>query len=508
MNITKIMYKRYIPNENLIFPPNLGDLVPEDAPVKFFSDIIDQMDLSSLHSIYSASTDGQPPYHPVMMFKVILFGYMNNIFSTRELETVMKRDAHYIWLSSYNFPDHTTINRFKTRCIPFIKDIFAQLVTVLVRRGEITLAEDLYIDGTTIRSRAARRRIRWRKSSEKFSALADRKVQEAINEMYGQMDQGMESDEAGAEHVSYTVDEAREIVNQMEHEARKKGVPGVRGRMARIRKAIDRKETHDETVRQCEGRCGVAPADPECGVMHAKEDGYDSHATPNYNVQIATNNQYVTNYDVFPNPDDYTTNLDFIDTVIKENGIKPQTVVEDAGYGYEDVYVGLRKRDIDAVVKYPGYDRSGNQEVSLRLSPDGSTLYCPQGILLKVVGTEEAYFKSGYRSDATYMTCGHCGKCPLAGKCPVARAKDHTIKRKLGYVRECEIAKANLDKPHNQAKLRRRSLEPEPVFGQLKHNHGYTKFRHFGKSKVRMDLGLELMALNIMKLFRKAKKSV
>lgn len=214
-------------------------------------------------------------------------------------------------------------------------------MTVLVKRGEITLAEDLYIDDTTIRSRAARRRIRWRKSSEKFSALADRKVQEAINEMYGQMDKGMESDEAGAEHVSYTVDEAREIVNQMEHEARKKGVPGVRGRMARIRKAIDQKETHDETVRQCEGRCGVAPADPECGVMHAKEDGYDSHATPNYNVQIATNNQYVTNYDVFPNPDDYTTNLDFIDTVVRENGIKPQTVVEDAGYGYEDVYVGL-----------------------------------------------------------------------------------------------------------------------------------------------------------------------
>lgn len=90
------MYKLYIPNENLLFPPNLGDLVPEDAPVKFFSDIIDQMDLSSLHSTYSASADGQPPYHPVMMFKVILFGYMNNIFSTRELETVMKRDAHYI----------------------------------------------------------------------------------------------------------------------------------------------------------------------------------------------------------------------------------------------------------------------------------------------------------------------------------------------------------------------------------------------------------------------------
>ncbi|WP_300848387.1 transposase, partial [uncultured Duncaniella sp.] len=58
-----------------------------------------------------------------------------------------------------------------------------------------------------------------------------------------------------------------------------------------------------------------------------------------------------------------------------------------------------------------------------------------------------------------------------------------------------------------QERLRRRSLEPEPVFGQLKHNHGYTRFRHFGKSKVKMDLGFELMALNILKLHRNMKKS-
>lgn len=81
------------------------------------------------------------------------------------------------------------------------------------------------------------------------------------------------------------------------------------------------------------------------------------------------------------------------------------------------------------------------------------------------------------------------------------------MRRKLGNIREERKAKDRLDKPANQEKLKRRYLEPEPVFGQLKHNHGYTRFRHFGKAGVTMDLGFVFMALNIMKLHKKMRKS-
>ena len=108
------MYKSYISNDTLLFPPNLGDFIPQDAPARLISDIVDLMDLKEIHDSYSKAPDGQPPYHPAMLLKVVLFGYMNNIFSTRGLESAMTRDAHLIWLSSYQFPDHTTISRFKT----------------------------------------------------------------------------------------------------------------------------------------------------------------------------------------------------------------------------------------------------------------------------------------------------------------------------------------------------------------------------------------------------------
>lgn len=90
------MYKSYIANENLIFSPNLGDFIPEDASVRLISEIVEQLDLKEVHDSYSKSPDGQPSYNPVMLLKVVLFGYMNNIYSTRGLEEAMHRDAHLI----------------------------------------------------------------------------------------------------------------------------------------------------------------------------------------------------------------------------------------------------------------------------------------------------------------------------------------------------------------------------------------------------------------------------
>lgn len=224
------MYKPYIPNENLIFPPNLGDFIPEDSPVRLISEIVGQLDLGEIHDSYSKSSDGQPPYNPVMLLKVVLFGYMNNIFSTRGLEEAMRRDAHLIWLSSYQFPDHTTISRFKSRCMPFIKKIFAGLVSILVERGEIKLSEDLYIDGSTIRSRAARRKIKWRSNYERFSASADDDIQEAVNVLLEQVengDPGEENERQG--HVEkYTPEEARRIADEIEERTRKEGLKKTR----------------------------------------------------------------------------------------------------------------------------------------------------------------------------------------------------------------------------------------------------------------------------------------
>ena len=205
----------------------------------------------------------------------------------------------------------------------------------------------------------------------------------------------------------------------------------------------------------------MAPTDPDCGIMHAKEDGYGGDATPNFNVQIATQNQYVTNYGAFDQPSDKSIAMDFIDTCIEENSVKPSSVVEDAGYGCEEVYVGLKKRGISAIVKYPNYDAESRRrpvkegtydKFGFKLSEDESTLICPAGHRMRVIRTEEEYTRSGFRSDSTVMTCDHCPGCPFKEKCQVAKNKRREIRRKLGNIREERRAKARLDLPANQEK--------------------------------------------------------
>lgn len=510
------MYKSYISNETLLFPPNLGDFIPKDAPVRLISEIVDQMDLQEIHDTYSKSSDGQPPYNPVMLLKVVIFGYMNNIYSTRGLEEAMRRDAHLIWMSSYQFPDHSTINRFKTRCMPCIKVIFSRLVQILVERGEIDLAKDLYIDGTTIRSRAAMRRIKWLKNAKKYSALAHEEIEKIIQELLDQVDEGVIEDRDSEGQVDITTEQARQIAKDIEEKLRENGIKKGQGKITALRDACDRKDAHDKTIEQCNGKCGVAPTDPDCGIMHAKVDGHEAKPTPNYNVQIATQNQYVTNYEACDSPDDKSVAIDFIDICIAENGVVPEAAVKDAGYGSEEVYVELENRKIEAVVKYPNYDAECSRrpvagdkydKYGFKLSDDEKSLVCPGGHLMRILRTEVAYTKRGFRSDITTFTCDHCETCPFKTQCALTNNKNKEIRRKLGNLREEKKAKARLSTPENQAKLKRRSLEPEPVFGQLKHNHGYTRFRHFGKAKVNMDLGFMFMALNILKLYRNLRKS-
>ena len=88
-----------------------------------------------------------------MMLKVILYAYMNNVYSCRKIEKLLHRDIHYIWLAGYEKPDFITINRFRNRVKKEINEVFTQTVLLLSSKGFISLNVE-YIDGTKIESKA------------------------------------------------------------------------------------------------------------------------------------------------------------------------------------------------------------------------------------------------------------------------------------------------------------------------------------------------------------------
>ena len=108
---TKLHFRPYNPKQNLLFPQRLDEDIAENDPVRVVDAVIDELRLDNFKKLYKEQ--GRCPYHPKMMLKVIVYGYMNNLYSCRKIEAALKRDIHYIWLAGYEKPDHNTINRFR-----------------------------------------------------------------------------------------------------------------------------------------------------------------------------------------------------------------------------------------------------------------------------------------------------------------------------------------------------------------------------------------------------------
>ena len=157
----------------VLFPQRIDKDIAEKDPVRYVSVIVESLDLSSFRKLYKER--GRSPYDPKMLLKVVIYAYMNNIYSCRKIEKSLKRDAHFIWLSGYEQPDFITINRFRNRVKQEINNVFTQLILLLSAKGLITLDVE-YIDSTKIESKANKYTFVWRKTVEKNRAKLMEKI--------------------------------------------------------------------------------------------------------------------------------------------------------------------------------------------------------------------------------------------------------------------------------------------------------------------------------------------
>lgn len=162
--MTKIHFRPYNPNQTVLFPQRIDEDIAENDPVRMVNALVDSLNLESFRKLYKEC--GRSPYHPRMMLKVILYAYMNNVYSCRKIEKLLHRDIHYIWLAGYEKPDFITINRFRNRVKKEINEVFTQTVLLLSSKGFISLNVE-YIDGTKIESKANKYTFVWRKTVER-----------------------------------------------------------------------------------------------------------------------------------------------------------------------------------------------------------------------------------------------------------------------------------------------------------------------------------------------------
>ena len=136
--MAKLNFRPYIPNQTVLFPQRIDENIAADDPVRIVNAVVDSLNLDNFKKLYKET--GRSAYHPKMMLKVIIYAYMNNIYSCRKIEKLLLRDIHYTWLAGHEHPDFITINRFRNRVKEEINNVFTQLVLVsLPIRGSSVL---------------------------------------------------------------------------------------------------------------------------------------------------------------------------------------------------------------------------------------------------------------------------------------------------------------------------------------------------------------------------------
>lgn len=506
-------FRSYDPDQTLLFPQRIDRDIPKDDPVRILKSVIESLDLSGFKKLYHER--GRSPYHPKMMLMVILYSYMNNVYSCRKIEKLLYRDIYYIWLSGYQKPDFATINRFRNRVKNEIGHIFTLLVLILVEKGFVTLEVE-YLDGTKIESKANKYTFVWRKSVERNREKLLEKIRVLLQQINEQMAQDKAADVASLELTPQTLceisKEFKEALGSAPEAKTKEEKAAQRGKnkmFKELERHGEKLAEYNSRLEQMEGRNSISKTDPSATFMRMKEDAMCNGQTkPGYNLQISSENQFITDFALFPNPTDTLTFIPFLGSFPGRYGRFPKRVVADSGYGSEENYRFMDEAGIEGFVKYnrfhlehrPRYKPDTFHPDSLYYNEEGDYYICPMGQRMSRTGTLQTRTEGGYISQSACYRAIRCKGCPLRCLCYKAKANQRTIRvnhRLNAYKRKaCEL----LTSEEGIKERGRRCIEPEAVFGQMKSNMAYRRFRHMGKDKVVMDFTFFAIAFNIKKL--------
>ena len=503
--MSKPKFKSYNQGQVTLFPPSLDEKVPENSPARIINQIVDSLDLSKVFDTYKGG--GTTAYNPRMMLKVVLYSYLNNTYSSRKIEQALTDRVSFMWLSGNQTPDHNTINRFRSSHLKdSIHEVFTQVVVMLVEMGCLSL-EVAYVDGTKIESRANRYTFVWRKSIEKYK---DR-LEEKIHKILGMIEEGIAGDNNPDDDppTPFNSEEIKKRVAQINRENRsKEEQKAIKILENKLLPKLEEYERHLDTL---VNRNSYSKTDTDATFMRMKEDHMlNGQLKPAYNVQISTENQFISHYDFYPNPTDTLTLIPFLNSFENRYNILPGKVVADSGYGSEENYEFMQENDIEPFVKFNyfhkeqkrAFKKNGFLSQNLYYNSEEDYYVCPMGQHMDKVGKKRNKTASGYKSTSTLYEAKNCNGCPLKCLCTNAKGNrrievNHNLNRHKQRIRELLSSEEGI---YHRSQ---RPIEPESVFGQTKSNKHYNRYRHFKKDKVLMDFAIFAIAFNIGKLHLK-----
>jgi len=472
--------------------------------------VIDNIDLEPLIKKYKGG--GCSSYHPRLLLKVLVYGYLNNIYSSRKMEQALHQNIHFMWLSAMSYPDHNTINRFRSdRLNGVLRKIFSQVVLLLVENGHITLKE-AFLDGTKIEASANRYTFVWGRSIKASKERIEKQLKDLWQYAESVAREELESNEPESfEEIDQ--DKVRQTIEKIDKALKDKPVnKQVKQKLNYARKNWpENLKKYEEQEKLLGKRSSYSKTDPDATFMRMKEDHMlNGQLKPAYNFQISTENQFILGYTLHQTTNDTTTLKTHLESLKEQYGELPEVLVADAGYGSEENYEYLEKNGVEAFVKYNYFHKEQCKKwkedpyrtENLIYDKEQDFYICPMGNKLVYMGEKVRISDNGFKQTNKIYQGKNCNKCHARRHCKSSRYnKKIEINPKLNYYKS--IIRERLTSERGIKYRSRRPADVEAVFGIIKANKNYRKFLTRGLSKVEIEAGILALAHNLGKLANK-----
>lgn len=504
----KVVFKTYNQDQLSLLPPSYDDLVPINHPVRIVNTIINHLDITALEKSYKGG--GTSSYHPRMLLKVIIYGYLRNLYSSRKIEQALYENIHFMWLSGQSKPDHNTINDFRSKRLQkHLKKIFHQVVLLLAEEGVLSL-KDVYVDGTKIEANANRYTFVWGKSIK----TSKERIKKQLHELWSYVEKVYKEEQKTPNQPDFETIDADKIevtINKINDALQGKEIDKkVKQKLNYAKKNWPQNMAkYEKQEAILKGRNSYSKTDPDATFMRMKDDHMQNgQLKPAYNIQASTNNQYLTNYTLAQTTADTTTLKDHVTDHIENYNEAPETLTADAGYGSEENYTNLEDKDITAYVKYNYFHKEQQNKKKGKINPfhpdqlyynkETDTYYCPIGQAMTNIGSYKKKTKNGFEQELHRYQAQNCNGCPLRSLCHKSKC-NRIIERNYNLIRLKAKAKSLLISEKGIAKRKQRCWDVEAVFGNIKQNMNFKRFMLRGIDKVNVEIGLIAMAHNLKK---------
>lgn len=471
---------------------SLNDFVSADARCRFIVEMVKNLDLSALYESYSElGTKGKDP---AVLLATWFFAYTEHITSTRRLEQACARDLHFLYVSGNLHPDHSTLSRFRQKNLDLLPKYFLQLTHLGMENGFGDF-KDVATDGSKMQAACSRKKS---KNSDELQAML-RRTRQKIDDYMKECDRLEAADVQEGDDLNSIRAKLKELREQEQL-------------------LLERQQQLNERLQQ------LRPEDRENHSINLTEPDAPmmkrvngDKSLPAYNAQITVDTQtmLIGAEEVVQDRNDSDQLKLQLEALNQNVGEDPERkATADSGYHSLEQLEYVEEHHVDAVIADPTpEDRSvkpqptsaeqllkANKKMTrsdFAYHAEEDYYECPMGEKLEPLKK----IKKGKRNYQVY-TKTSCQGCVLAHLC-LAKNNKAGLRSINREAREplAEKMYHRLQTDEAKARLKRRAQTVEPVFGTMKENLGFRRFRLRGLKKVRGEFALMCIAYNLARLY-------